>query len=74
MYFILKNIGRCAHYADAQACGLHAHGCAHECITCHADVLRALHNAVEYYTEIGRLSMAAKNLRVRRRNLKAVIT
>ncbi len=29
-----------------------------------ADVLRALHNAVEYYTEAGRLGMAAKNLRV----------
>jgi len=28
-------------------------------------VLRALHSAVEYYTEIGRLSMAAKNLRAR---------
>jgi hypothetical protein len=28
------------------------------------DVLRALHNAVEYYTEAGRLGMAAKNLRV----------
>ncbi|CAL8465428.1 g4964 [Coccomyxa elongata] len=27
------------------------------------DVLRALHNAVEYYTEAGRLGMAAKNLR-----------
>lgn len=30
-----------------------------------ADVLRALHNAVEYYTEAGRLGMAAKQLRVR---------
>ena len=28
------------------------------------DVLRALHKAVEYFTEMGRLSMAAKNLRV----------
>ena len=32
-----------------------------------ADVLRALHNAVEYYTEAGRLGMAAKQLRVRRK-------
>lgn len=28
-----------------------------------ADVLRALHKAVEYFTAMGRLSMAAKNLR-----------
>ena len=31
---------------------------------CHADVLRVLHNAVAYYTEAGRLGMAAKQLRV----------
>lgn len=31
---------------------------------CCADVLRALHNAVEFYTEAGRLGMAAKQLRV----------
>lgn len=30
-----------------------------------ADVLRALHRAKELYTEIGRLGMAAKQLRVR---------
>lgn len=29
-----------------------------------ADVLRALHKAVELFTDMGRLSMAAKNLRV----------
>ena len=31
---------------------------------CPADVLRVLHNAVAYYTEAGRLGMAAKQLRV----------
>ena len=55
----------CANLVAAQNCGVQAHMCASNCIACHADVLRALHNAVEYYTEIGRLSMAAKNLRVR---------
>ena len=54
-----------ANLVAAENCGAQAHMCASNCIACHADVLRALHNAVEYYTEIGRLSMAAKNLRVR---------
>ena len=35
------------------------------CLLCLADVLRVLHNAVHYYTESGRLGMAAKQLRVR---------
>ena len=33
-------------------------------LVCATDVLRALHKAVAYFTETGRLSMAAKNLRV----------
>ena len=39
--------------------------CRKNCFLCHADVLRVLHNAVHYYTESGRLGMAAKQLRVR---------
>lgn len=38
---------------------------ARQAANCCADVLRALHKAVEYFTDMGRLSMAAKNLRVR---------
>ncbi len=30
----------------------------------HADALRCLHKAVGYYTDLGRLGMAARNLRV----------
>ena len=58
----------CCHFMGAKC--LHTHSCTARHsgqdadIYVLADVLRALHNAVEFYTEAGRLGMAAKQLRV----------